>query len=43
MAGHGGMIYQLLRLHPDAGLPSVLTLGGPDEDIPRARTTGRSE
>jgi hypothetical protein len=29
MAGHGGMAYQLLRLHPDCNLPSVLTLDGP--------------
>jgi hypothetical protein len=27
MAGHGGMVYQLLRLHQDCDLPSALTLG----------------
>lgn len=26
--GDGGLAYQLLRMHPDADLPSVLTLGG---------------
>jgi lantibiotic modifying enzyme len=29
MAGHGGMVYQLLRLNPDCDLPSALTLDGP--------------
>ena len=28
MPGLGGVAYQLLRLHPDCDLPSVLTLGG---------------
>jgi class II lanthipeptide synthase len=27
LAGLGGVAYQLLRMHPDSGLPSVLTLG----------------
>jgi type 2 lantibiotic biosynthesis protein LanM len=27
LAGLGGIAYQLLRMHPDSGLPSVLTLG----------------
>ena len=30
MAGHGGMAYQLLRMAPDADLPSVLAVDGPD-------------
>jgi lantibiotic modifying enzyme len=29
MAGHGGMVYQLLRLNQDCDLPSALTLDGP--------------
>lgn len=28
LAGVGGVAYQLLRWHPDSGLPSILTLGG---------------
>ena len=28
MPGLGGIAYQLLRMHPDHGLPSVMTLGG---------------
>ena len=28
MPGLGGIAYQLLRMHPDHGLPSILTLGG---------------
>ena len=28
MNGLGGVAWQLLRLHPESGLPSVLTLGG---------------
>jgi lantibiotic modifying enzyme len=27
LAGHGGIAYQLLRLHPGSDLPSILTLG----------------
>ncbi|HEV2782632.1 MAG TPA: type 2 lanthipeptide synthetase LanM family protein [Actinophytocola sp.] len=30
LAGHGGLAYQLLRMHPGTDLPSVLTLGGED-------------
>jgi type 2 lantibiotic biosynthesis protein LanM len=28
--GIGGIAYQLLRMHPESGLPSLLTLGGSD-------------
>ncbi|MEY2564978.1 MAG: hypothetical protein QOH88_3171 [Verrucomicrobiota bacterium] len=28
LPGLGGIAYQLLRMHPDHGLPSILTLGG---------------
>lgn len=28
MPGFGGVAYQLLRAHPESGLPSILTLGG---------------
>jgi type 2 lantibiotic biosynthesis protein LanM len=28
LPGFGGIAYQLLRAHPDSGLPSILTLGG---------------
>jgi type 2 lantibiotic biosynthesis protein LanM len=43
LAGLGGTAYQLLRMHPDSGLPSALTLGAADPDgrysPSRSRTT----
>jgi lantibiotic modifying enzyme len=34
LVGESGVAYQLLRMHPDSGLPSVLTLG--EADLERA-------
>ncbi|WP_460355416.1 type 2 lanthipeptide synthetase LanM family protein [Actinoallomurus acanthiterrae] len=41
LAGRGGMAYQLLRLHPESGLPSVLTLDSAEHDGRRSRGESR--